>query len=247
LGYADKIFRLPLTVLIAAVYTGLHPYLAEAAASRRFDDFQLVVDRISRATLFILLPIGLALVVLSQPIVVMVYQRGAFTASAADATAGVLLYLGLQIPFLGLWYVYDRAFVCLGRTSYLMGFALLLVAAKWMLSIVLIKALGLPGVACATLIAIFGMSLLMRSTLNHMFGKPRLALPTATILKILLAAVAAALLAAWTWSSVGQGLAWANSPIGHTSLVLIVMAIAYASIWAALNPHTIGDSLRRIH
>jgi len=244
LGYADKIFRLPLTVLIAAIYTGLHPYLAEAAATKRFDDFQKLVERMTRITLFILLPVGLMIILLRQPIVVMVYQRGAFTASATNATTGVLLYLGLQVPSLGIWYVYDRALVCLGRTSYLMGLAIFLVFVKFVGSIALVPLLGLAGLACATLIATFASALVMHVATYRLLGRTGLSLPSAPIIKIVASALAAALASALAWSWVAQGPQWVATPAAHAAFVLAAMACLYLGFTAVLNRGQLRETWR---
>ncbi len=245
LGYADKIFRLPLTVLIAAIYTGLHPYLAEAAAAGRYDDFQQMVDRLLRATLFVLLPVGLAIVLLRQPIVVMVYQRGAFTPSAANATVGVLLYLGLQVPALGLWYVYDRALVSLRRTSFLMVFAVLSVGIKLMLSLVLVRTLGLAGLACATVVAILTSAVVMHVTLHKFLRAAGSVLLRPAMFKIVVAALGAASISALVWSWLADGPAWVGYPIVHTALVLMLMAGTYALLTATLNHGSLRESWRR--
>ena len=157
LNYADRIFRVPLTVLIAALYTTVHPFFAEAAAQRRFDDFGTLFRRMIRAAVFVLLPIGVAILLLRQPIVAVVYQRGAFDTHAAGATASVLAFLGLLVPVLGLWYVCDRALTCLHRTKHLMVLAGFATALKFGSSLVLVSRLGLPGLPLSTLIT-FGAS-----------------------------------------------------------------------------------------
>jgi putative peptidoglycan lipid II flippase len=246
LGYADKIFRLPLTVLIAAIYTGLHPYLAEAAAARRYDDFQQLADRMLRVTLFLLLPVGLAIVLLRQPIVVMVYQRGAFTASATNATVGVLLYLGLQVPALGLWYVYDRALVSLRRTSYLMVFALLTIAVKFVMSLALIRTLGLAGLACATLVALSASVVFMHVALHRLLRAASSVMLGADVVKIVVAALGATLISTLTWSWLAGGPAWVALPLVHTALVMLLMASTYAVFTLALNHNRLRGGWRSL-
>jgi putative peptidoglycan lipid II flippase len=235
LGYADKIFRLPLTVLISAMYTGLHPYLAEAATNRQFDDFRNIVQRMVRVTLFVLLPIGLAVVLVREPIVVLVYQRGAFTPAATRATASVLLYLGLLIPTLGLWFVYDRALICIGRTKYLMGFALMSIALKLLGSIALIGPLGLAGLACATVIATLISVVAMHIALNRFLGTKGSLMPEAVVWKIVGAACLAALVTAFVWLWLAGGPHWVTSPAMHTASVLVIMASVYLVLSAALH------------
>jgi putative peptidoglycan lipid II flippase len=244
LGYADKIFRLPLTVLIVAVYTGLHPYLAEAAATRRFSDFRNLVDRTIRASLFVLLPLGLAVLLLGQPIVMLVYQRGAFTASATSATAAVLFYMGLQIPSLGLWFVYDRSFICLGRTSYLMVVALALISLKLVFSVLLVHLLGLPGLACATVIAFSSSAIVMHIALGRFLGESARGMPGADLIRLTAAALAASVIAALTWSLLVQEWAGIASPVAHIAVVVLVMTAVYVALAAALNQGFVRENWR---
>lgn len=216
LNYADRIFRVPLTVLIAALYTSVHPFFAEAAAQRRYDDFGALFRNMIRAGVFVLLPIGLAILVLRHPIVAFVYQRGAFDAQATKATASVLAYLAFLVPALGLWYVCDRALTCLHRTKQLMVLAAFATALKFGASLVLVGRLGLPGLPLATLIT-FGASVgVMMGFLRSDLGD-RVRVSTWVMSRIALAALV---------SSAGLWATWSGLSAMHLGPVAIQMSIA---------------------
>ncbi len=170
LGYADKIFRLPLVILIAAIYTSMHPFLSEAAVQSRMEDFVGLVDRMIRVSVFLLLPLGFAIAILREPLVTLIYQRGSFGAQAASSTAGVLMYLGLLVPVLGIWYIYDRALTALSRTPILMFLAAGAILAKLILSLLLVPRMGLVGLPLATVmgfgLAILGMHLALKRAMR---------------------------------------------------------------------------------
>lgn len=236
LGYADKIFRIPLTILIAAIYTAAHPYLAEAVASRRYGDFHRFADQMAGLAIGILVPLGLTIVILRQPIVEIVYQRGAFTRAATDATSGVLAFLALQIPCLGVWYVYDRALICLSRTTFLMSIAGVAIGLKLVLSLVLMRWLGLPGLACATTVAIGVSATAMYAALHAQpesagYLRPALDLARTVGAAVVAAGIAAA--AAWVLST---GPARIPFSLLRDGLIVLVMAGAYAALIRLLTP-----------
>jgi putative peptidoglycan lipid II flippase len=227
LNYADKIFRLPLTILIAAVYTSVHPFFAEAAAQSRYDEFSRLFTRMFRTALFVLLPIGLTISVLREPIITLVYQRGAFGTSAVTATGGVLLFLGFFVPALGIWYVYDRALTSLRQTGPLMVLAGLTLGLKYALSLLFQARLGLSGLPLATvvtfIVAVIGMHLVLRKQLPQTTA----IVPASALVRIVIASLAASGVALVIWSgSSGNGLP--QSPLLlRLVLTLVVSGVAY--------------------
>src|SRR5258706_4699516 len=97
LYYADRIVQLPLGVVGAAIATALLPALTrdlqrgEAAA-------RTTLDRALEGALALTLPAMAGLVVLAEPIIAVLFQRGAFDAAATHATAATLAGFALGLP-----------------------------------------------------------------------------------------------------------------------------------------------------
>jgi putative peptidoglycan lipid II flippase len=83
-----------------SIIMALMPRMSGAAADQRYGDLVDDVSTGARMAAAVLAPIAVAYVVLAQPISTTLFQWGVFDASAAEATAPVLLMAGLAlIPF----------------------------------------------------------------------------------------------------------------------------------------------------
>lgn len=94
LFYAGRLIELPLGVVGASTGAVLLPLLAAQARSSPGS----AGTRAAEAALALTLPAGLGLMVLAEPIVVVLFKRGAFDADAVAATSYVLALLALALP-----------------------------------------------------------------------------------------------------------------------------------------------------
>ncbi len=98
LYYSDRVYQLPLAVIGIAVGTALLPLLTRQLRSAEFAAAQNSQNRAIEFVLLTTLPATAALPVIAQPIVTVLFQRGAFDASAVDATAGALWAYAVGLP-----------------------------------------------------------------------------------------------------------------------------------------------------
>ena len=85
LAYADRIYQLPLGVVGIAVAIVLLPELARALKAGNLVEAANLQNRSVEFTLFLTLPAAAALLVMSEPIVRVLYERGAFAADQRHA------------------------------------------------------------------------------------------------------------------------------------------------------------------
>ena len=98
LYFANRLIELPLGIVGVAMGTVLVPELTRAL---RGDDRTAVAHAESRGlelAVGLALPATLGLIVLSEPIVRMLFEHGAFTAADTAATAQALIWLALGLP-----------------------------------------------------------------------------------------------------------------------------------------------------
>ncbi len=98
LYFANRLIELPLGIVGVAMGTVLVPELTRAIAS---GDRSAVAHAESRALELaagLALPATLGLIVLASPIVRLLFEHGAFTASDSAATAQALMWLALGLP-----------------------------------------------------------------------------------------------------------------------------------------------------
>ncbi len=149
LYFANRLIELPLGIVGVAMGTVLVPELTHAL---RGDDRSAVAHAESRGlelAVGLALPATLGLIVLSAPVVRMLFEHGAFTGSDTAATAQALTWLALGLPAHVLVKALSPAFFARNDTltpllAALKGFAVAIV-----LAIVLGQIFGASGIAAS--------------------------------------------------------------------------------------------------
>jgi putative peptidoglycan lipid II flippase len=150
LYYADRLFQLPLGVIGVAIGVVLLPALSRQL---RIGDHDAVLASENRALEFGLLltmPASIALFLAAEPIVRVLFERGAFTSIDTNATAAMLAAFSLGLPAYVLIKVLHPSFFAREDTKTPMLFAGISMAANIVLSLTLFMAIGATGIAIAT-------------------------------------------------------------------------------------------------
>jgi putative peptidoglycan lipid II flippase len=150
LYYADRIYELPLAVIGIAIGTALLPALSRQA--RQGDDPAAVatLNRGIEAALLLSLPATAALLVLPYPIIAVLFERGAFGAAEASATAAALAAYALGLPAYVLIKVLTPGFYAREDTKTPVKIAVVCVVANTALALALMRPLAHVGIALAT-------------------------------------------------------------------------------------------------
>lgn len=102
LQYANRFYQLPFGVFGVAISTVILPLMSgETENSQHLKDAM-------RTTFFLSIPSTVGLTVLSERLIVLVYQHGAFTHSDAIKTATALLFYSLGLPFYSMMALLSR-------------------------------------------------------------------------------------------------------------------------------------------
>jgi len=102
LYYAERLFQLPLGVFAVSAGTAALPSLSRLAARKDLAGLRETLGETLRLTGFIVVPAAAGLLVLSQPILTVLLQRGSFTPEMTRATAQALSFYALAlIPVAG--------------------------------------------------------------------------------------------------------------------------------------------------
>ncbi|MCC6597979.1 MAG: murein biosynthesis integral membrane protein MurJ [Alphaproteobacteria bacterium] len=168
LYYADRLNQLPLSTVGIAVGTALLPMLSRAVAAGKHEVARHLFSRALEITLFLGLPAALALVLLAHPIIAVLFQRGAFSAEAAQATAFVLQGYVIGLPaYIGVK-VFSTAFWSQQDTLTPVKISAIVVLANIILALSFIPFIGVAGIALATgLVGWLQLFLLARPLKKH--------------------------------------------------------------------------------
>ena len=148
----DKAFRLymlPQGIFAVAVTTVLFPTLARLAAREDTPGLRRVLDGGLRQIAFLLIPAGLLSIVLAEPIVRLVYQRGEFTEDDTVIVAQCLQAFSIGLVFNGWMLILNRSFYAVQTNWTPTGIALGAVALNAAFDTVFYR-LGIWGIPLAT-------------------------------------------------------------------------------------------------
>ena len=99
LSYAFRLMQLPIGVFGVAVATVTLPALSRAAIHGVGEDFAPTLAKGLKLVMFLVFPATVGLVVLAEPIISLLYERGEFDAADMMATAGALQAYGYGLLF----------------------------------------------------------------------------------------------------------------------------------------------------
>ena len=97
LTYADRLMEFPIALLGVALGVVLTPQLAASTAKGETQKYSGLLDWGLRLTLLLALPCAVALLVFAEPLVAVLYQRGAFQAADVAHTARAVMGYGLGL------------------------------------------------------------------------------------------------------------------------------------------------------
>ena len=153
LYYADRVNQLPLGVIGTAVGTAILPMLSRQARSGEHAEARATLNRAIEITLVLTLPAALALAVAGQPIMQVLFARGAFDATAAQLAAQSLAAYAFGLPAFVLLKVLVPAFFAHGDTGTPVRVGFMAIALNLMLNLLFMVPLQHVGPALATSIS----------------------------------------------------------------------------------------------
>jgi putative peptidoglycan lipid II flippase len=116
LEVAFRVISLPLGILGSALGIAAFPTLATLAARRALDEMRQIITDSLRLLLFLGLPLTVLLMVLSEPAIVVLFERGLFDAQSTESTATAMVFYAVGLIALMLLEVIARAFYALSDT-----------------------------------------------------------------------------------------------------------------------------------
>lgn len=134
-----------LGVIGQSIGAAVFPSLAALGTAGDLDGFKDRLAGALRGVLFLSFPAAVGLIILGQPIVALLFERGQWTAEDSAGTAWALAFYALGIPGFALLEVLSRAFYALEDTRTPVIAASVSLICNIILSFVLIRVMGDPA------------------------------------------------------------------------------------------------------
>lgn len=197
LFYADRVNQLPLGIVGVAVGTALLPMLSRHVRGGRDEAAMASQNRALEFTLLLSLPASAALVVIAEPIITVLFQRGAFDVVEANATSPALAAMATGLTAFMLVKTLTPGFFAREDTKTPVQIAAVSVAINVATALLLMGPLLHVGIAVATSVSAWVNAALLAAVLyrrGHLRPDarlvdrlPRIALATAAMTAALFA------------------------------------------------------------
>ena len=152
LGYAGKIPATLVGIGAMALGTAVLPYYSKMVAKKDWRGIEHTLNTYRWKILQVAIPFTLLFYYFSEPIVQVLYQRGAFTAADTVLVGQVQAMYVLKIPLFLLTTLMVRLVSSLKYNKLLMFGAMISFAVNIIFNYLLMKYMGLPGIALSTVL-----------------------------------------------------------------------------------------------
>jgi putative peptidoglycan lipid II flippase len=228
---AFRIYQLPQGIFSVAIATVLFPTLARFASRGALDDLRTTMANGMRQILFVLIPAAAAVLVLAEPMIRLVYQRGAFDAAETEVVATALFWFAFSLPTNGLFLLLTRTFFGLQRPWIPTTIAAGNLAAT-VIGALALYHLGVGGIVASTAIATAASVVAQAVILRRLLGGLELGRLLDAGIRITIAAAALAAVSFGIWDvldgALGRGLVGQIVSLGTGLAVggLVYLAVA---------------------
>ena len=168
--YANRLIEMPLGIVGIAIGTVLVPAFTHAVRGGHAGELAHVESRGLELALGLALPAAIALIALAEPIVHVLFQRGAFGAADTAGTAAALAAFALGLPGHVLVKTFSPVFFAREDTGTPMRAALIGFIVAVSLSLLLMPAFGHVGIALAIAASGWASAVLLGILIARRFG-----------------------------------------------------------------------------
>ena len=233
---AFRIYMLPQGIFSVAIATVLFPTLARYAARADLDGLRSTMANGMRQILLMLVPAAAAILVLSEPMTRLVYERDVFDAESTQLVSEALFWFAFSLPFNGLFLLLTRTFFSLQRPWLPTAISAGNLAITALAALLLYEPYGLGGIVAATGIATIVSVAAEAAVLRGPLGRLELGRLAWTAARILVASAILAGVSFAVWDvldqALGRGLGGQIASLGGG---LLAGAAAYAAAILALR------------
>lgn len=177
LGYAFRFMQLPIGIFGVAIASATLPAIARSAAEKKIPEFRSTLASSLGLVFLLSIPSALGLVLLAEPTIGVIFQRGHFTAADTHQTALALAAYAPGLIGYSAIKVLTPAFYALDDVRLPMAVSLISVATNYVLNLTFIRVLGWghAGLAFSTslvaTIQFLALMILLRQKIRRLEGR----------------------------------------------------------------------------
>ena len=242
LNYASRLNGFVQGLIVTPVATVLYPSISKMAANHNIKGLKAAINEAINSIGILIMPITVGAMLFAEPIVKLLFGRGAFDVNAITLTTSALVFYSIGMIGFGLRDILSRAFYSQQDTKTPMINGSIAVIINIVLNIILSRYIGLGGLALATSIsAIFSTGLLFVN-LRKKIGALGLKKTAITFAKLTFASIAMGVIAWFIYKIL------LIKTIEEIALIvaIIIGALAYFGIILTLKIDEVDNMIKLI-
>lgn len=153
LYYSNRLMQMPLAIFGIALASAALPAMSKAAAQKDIATVKETLNFSLRFIIFILIPSAVGLITIGFPIIRVLFERGNFDRNATMLTFSALSYYSLGLPAYAMVKVLASSFYAFQETKTPVKVAVVSMTLNAVLNIILMRHMGVGGLALATSIS----------------------------------------------------------------------------------------------
>jgi putative peptidoglycan lipid II flippase len=229
----NRLMEFPIGVFAVAVSTVVYPLIARHAVKRDFAAMATDFQKGMRLILVINVPAAAGLALLSGPIIRLVFRHGRVTDGDTRQMGLLLVVMAVALPFFSVVSLLIRTFYAIKDTKTPVRVAVVDFVVNIVISLVLIRTLGLLGIVLASTTAIIVQAVLLERALVRRLPELHLRPLGPSLAKVL---AGAAVMLAVVWAGrcgvAALGLGRAASDLAAVLVLIPAGAAAYGlALW----------------
>jgi len=175
LNYAFRLMQFPIGVFGVAIATATLPAISRSAARKDEAEFRHTLASSMRLAFLLTIPSAVGLIVLGQPIIALIYERGLFGRTDTEHTAAALSFFALGLTGYAAIKILAPAFYALGDSRTPMIISLASMLTNFVMNWSLVGVLQERGLALSTSTVALGncalLYAIMRKRINGLEGR----------------------------------------------------------------------------
>jgi len=231
LNYAWMLMLLPQGIFAMGIATAAFPTFSDLAAKGRREELRSTLSETLRLVLFLSIPSAVALIILREPLVRWLLERGRFDPSSTQAVAWALQFYALGLVAHSALEILTRGFYSLHDTRTPVAIGVGAMMLNIMLSLALIQPLRHGGLALANSLATIVEAVLLLLILRGRLGGLENGALARSAARTGLAAGVMGVAILWfaTWTAASSALLQAGGAVIIGSILFLVVSTATRS------------------
>ncbi|MGL5347770.1 MAG: murein biosynthesis integral membrane protein MurJ [Peptostreptococcaceae bacterium] len=171
LNYANKLNMFAVGIIAIALTTVMYPILSKLASENNMKSFKYNLSKAINIIIILMVPMTVMLIIFSTPIVKVLFEDGSFDSRATYLTSTSLAFYSVGTLAYGLKDLLSKSFYSLQDTKTPVRNAVISVVINVILSIILVKVMGIGGLALASSISAIVTTVMLFLSIRSKIGK----------------------------------------------------------------------------